>query len=179
MILKSLLVFLLFMRLGDSKPVIQVGDEAPTFSLPTLDHKYVTLRDFCGRELRKPWKNKTKYVVVVSFFATWCKPCMAEIPHLEKLSKDFKDLPVKFYLIDVGEDNNTVATFLKNKDINLPILLDRYQKTAEKYDALTLPRLFVLDKNGIVRKEQKGFSDADAFEKEMIELLMSLIDDES
>ena len=175
MILKSIILFLLFLRFGDSNPVLQIGDEAPTFSLPTLDHKYVTLRDFCGESLRKPWKNKTKYVVVISFFATWCKPCIAEIPHLEKLSKDFKGMPVRFYLIDVGEDNNTVAKFIREKNIKLPVLLDRYQKTAEKYDALTLPRLFVLDKNGIIQKEQKGFADAETFEKEMIELLSSLL----
>jgi len=45
-----------------------IGCEAPTFSLPSLDQDYVSLRDFCGDELRKPWINKTKHVVIISFF---------------------------------------------------------------------------------------------------------------
>jgi len=155
---------------------LQVGDEAPTFSLPKLDAKYVSLRDYCGSELRKPWINKVKHVVVLSFFATWCKPCIAEIPYLERLSKDFESLPVKFFLIDVGETRDKVVQFVKEKDIKLTILLDRYNKTSEKYDALSIPRLFVIDKEGIIRKEQRGFSDPKQFEKEMITFLLELLE---
>ena len=151
------------------------GNEAPTFSLPDMNQNYVSLRDFCGDKLRKPWKNKTKNVVVLSFFATWCKPCLAEIPHLEKIEQEFKDTPVKFFLIDVGEEREKVLAFCEQKNINLNVLLDRYQKTADNYDALTLPRLVVIDKKGIVRKEQKGFSDALVFEEEMRTLLSELV----
>ena len=89
-----LTVFMLSMNVAaESNPdtsatQIKEGACAPTFSLPKLDLKYVSLRDYCGDELRKPWINKIKHVVVLSFFATWCKPCIAEIPHLEKMEKD-------------------------------------------------------------------------------------------
>jgi thiol-disulfide isomerase/thioredoxin len=156
-------------------PFIAVGQPAPTFSLPNIDQKYVSLRDLCGKELRKPWKNKIKHVVVLSFFATWCKPCIAEIPHLESLEKQFKDQPVKFFLIDVGEEREKVKDFKNKKDISLNILLDRYQKTATKYDALTLPRLVVVDKEGVIQKEQKGFSDPEAFETELKNLITKLL----
>lgn len=156
-------------------PVIAVGQEAPTFSLPDLDQKYITLRDLCGKSLRKPWKNKTKHVVVLSFFATWCKPCIAEIPHLEALEKEFTSQPVKFFLVDVGEDRDKIVNFKNKKNIGLSILLDRYQKTATNYDALTLPRLVIIDKEGIIRKEQKGFSDPEAFEKELKNLIAELL----
>ena len=148
---------------------------APTFSLPALDQSYVSLRDFCGDKLRKPWINKTKHVVVVSFFATWCEPCKAEIPHLEELQKEFKDLPVKFFLIDVGEESDKVMAFARESDLKIPVLLDRYQKTAEKFDALTLPRLFVLDKNGLIKRKQKGFTNPDDFRIELRELINYLI----
>jgi len=167
----------LFLQAGVQDTAIQIGTEAPTFSLPTIDNTYISLRDFCGKKLRKPWKNNIKNVVVLSFFATWCKPCMEEIPHLEKLMAEFAGLPVRFYLIDVGEDRNKISKFIKNKNIRIPVLLDRYQKTAEKYDALTLPRLVVIDKNGIIQQEMKGFKDAESFEADLAELLKKLVAD--
>jgi cytochrome c biogenesis protein CcmG, thiol:disulfide interchange protein DsbE len=155
--------------------LIELGKEAPTFSLPDLNQQYVALRDFCGVKLNKPWINKTKQVVVVSFFATWCKPCMQEIPHLEKIKNDFAAQGVKFLLIDVGEEEAKIKDFLAQNTINLDILVDRYKKIAEKYDALTLPRLMVIDKNGIIRKEQKGFANAEQFETDLRQLLGELL----
>ncbi len=169
-------VFLIYVGMTAAEdPEIMVGQIAPTFSLPDMDQNYISLRDFCGKKLRKPWKNKTKNVVVLSFFATWCKPCMAEIPHLESIKKEFSGEAVKFFLVDVGEEREKVSAFQKKKNINLNILLDRYQKTAQKYDALTLPRLIVIDKEGIIRKEQKGFSDPDAFKTDMKQLISDLL----
>ena len=159
----------------DKSNSVFVGTEAPTFSLPDMNQQYFSLGDFCGKKLRKPWKNKTKHVVVLSFFATWCKPCKEELPHLMKLRNQFKKEKIKFFLIDVGEKAELVKKFLEKYEIDIPVLLDQYQKTAEKYDALTLPRLFVIDKNGIIRKEQKGFTNAGQFEDEMQILLSGLI----
>jgi peroxiredoxin len=167
---------LCFAQLDTQSGQLKVGDKAPTFSLPQLDLQYVSLRDYCGEKLRKPWVNKIKHVVVISFFATWCKPCIAEIPHLEKIRSDFEGLPVKFFLIDVGEERDKVAKFATKEGLKFTILLDRYNKISEKYDALSIPRLFVVDKEGIVRKEQTGFSDPKQFEKEMIMLLLELLE---
>jgi len=155
--------------------LIEVGKDAPTFSLPDLNQQYVALRDFCGAKLNKPWINKAKQVVVVSFFATWCKPCLQEIPHLEKIKNDFAAQGVKFLLIDVGEEEAKIKEFLTQNTINLDILIDRYKKIAEKYDALTLPRLIVIDKNGIIRKEQKGFTNGEQFETDLRQLLGELL----
>jgi len=153
----------------------EIGKDAPTFSLPDLKQQYVALRDFCGPKLNKPWINKTKQVVVLSFFATFCIPCLQEIPHLEKIETKFNGQAVKFLLVNVGEDEAKIKEFLTTNAIGLEILQDRYSKTAEKYDALTLPRLFVIDKDGIVRKEQKGFADPDKFEGELTRLLEELL----
>lgn len=152
-----------------------IGCESPTFSLPSLDQEYVSLRDFCGQELRKPWINKIKHVVVLSFFATWCEPCKKEIPHLTILRNEFRDKPVKFLIIDVGEEREKVLNFIRSSGIEIPVLLDRYTKTAERYDALNLPRLFVLDKNGLIQRKQRGFSRAEDFEIEMRELITLLL----
>jgi len=155
-----------------------IGCEGPTFSLPSLDQEYVSLRDFCGKKLRKPWINKTKHIVVISFFATWCEPCKKEIPHLEKLKEEFKDQPIKFFLIDVGEEREKILGFTGEQNIAIPILMDRYQKTSQRYDALTLPRLFVLDKEGLIQRKQKGFTNPEDFEIEMKELITFLLQDD-
>ena len=81
----------------DTESPVKMGDQSPAFSLPDLQNNYIFLRDYNGEKLRKPWKNKTKYAVVISFFATWCGPCKKEIPYLEKLQTEFTDQKVKFF----------------------------------------------------------------------------------
>ena len=70
-----LLVFLIILipniLIGQSADTsLCIGCEAPTFSLPSVEQGYISLRDFSGEKLRKPWKNKIKHIVILSFFAT-------------------------------------------------------------------------------------------------------------
>jgi thiol-disulfide isomerase/thioredoxin len=159
---------------GEKAGDLELGSEAPAFSLPDLDNNYIFLRDLCGEKLRKPWINKVKQVVVLSFFATWCVPCNKEIPHLSELEKLFAEKPVKVFLVDVGEDREKVRLFLGKNKITLPVLFDQYQVVSEKYGANALPRLVVIDKEGNVRKYKKGFEDPSVFMSEMTNLLNSL-----
>ena len=61
---------------------------------------------------------------------------MAEIPHLESIAKQYAGSSVKIFLVDVGEDPEKVTKFVTTKGIELPVLIDRYQTVAKKYDAL-------------------------------------------
>ena len=170
-VLIILVVFMLQSMNGD----IKKGAEAPAFSLPTIKNNYIALRDLCGEKLRKPWKNKTKHVVVLSFFASWCKPCIAEIPHLQELQNKFKNNTVKFFLINVGEEKETIIQFKDTHNPSIPILMDKYKKVSEKYDALRLPRLIVIDKQGIIQWEQRGFNDAKKFESDLNLVISKLL----
>jgi hypothetical protein len=78
----------------------------------------------------------------------------------------------------VGEEREKILEFTEEQNIAIPILMDRYQKTSEKYDALTLPRLFVLDKEGLIQRKQKGFTNPEDFEIEMKELIKFLLQDD-
>ncbi len=163
----------LFAQASDN--TIKVGDPSPIFSLPDLQNNYIFLRDYSGEKLRKPWKNKTKYAIVMSFFATWCAPCKKEIPYLEKLKTEFADKKIKFFLIDVGEEREKLDGFLEKNKVSLTVLHDRYQQTAEKFGAKSLPRLIVIDKHGTIKLIKKGFKDGDSFMKEMRTLLSDLL----
>ena len=152
-----------------------IDDDAPMFSLPDRDGNYVFLRDFCGGTLRKPWINKEKKAVVISFFATWCVPCKKEIPELEKLLDKYRDKAVEFMLVDVGEEKEKVEPFLQQENIDLTVLFDQYQVVSKKYGATSLPRLVVISKGGKVKKYQKGFEDPDVFMMDMKELISELV----
>ena len=156
---------------------LQVGEEAPTFYLRDLQGNDIFLRDFCGKALRKPWKNKEKYAVVLSFFATWCVPCQKEIPLLHEIQQKYKDKNLKIILIDVGEKKEKVAPFIKEKGYTLPVLLDKYNVVAKKkYKVFALPHLFIIDQNGIIRLVKLGFKDREHFEKIVIPVLDSLLE---
>jgi len=82
------------------RKALVVGDEAPRFVLKDLSGEYVYLRDYTGKKLRQPWKQREKHVVVLSFFATWCLPCKIELPILDEIAARFIDEPLMIYLVD-------------------------------------------------------------------------------
>ena len=103
--------------------------------------------------------------IVLSFFATWCGPCRQEIPVIDSLSTEFSN--VGFYLVNVSgltqgekvmkEDTKKVRQMLETLKVDLPVLMDKYGKTAELYDALVLPRVIVIDKNGMIVYAHTGY----------------------
>ena len=139
-----------------------VGDEAPTFVvLNALTEDAVFLRDFTGKEIRKASKNRIRHVVIVSFWASWCEPCKTEIPLLTKMAAEFKDSPVKIFLMNtmesLGFTEDSVRTVLKNRGYTLPCLVDNTGMVARRYSVRGLPMIVVIDKFGIIRKINRGF----------------------
>ena len=170
MILKLLIILssVLLLAQADEKPELGVGDEAPTWALMYAPGKFEFLRNWSevkidpktGKEkkLRLNVSQPDRHAVVMSFFATWCKPCMKELPILEKVYQKYKDKRVKFFLIDITEAtrNNTgtvygmsykdvpkAGPFLKEKGVTMQILYDNRGTAMKRYNAETLPRLFM------------------------------------
>ena len=163
-----MLRILLFTLLATSLSAeLKVGDPAPTFFAKTLDNKSFFLSDSLERN-QNP--------IVFSFFATWCGPCRIEMPVLDTLSKSYND--IDFYLINVSglegkkkEDPVEVKALLEKLGVTLPVLMDKYGNAAQKYDALILPRLVVIDSGRIVYAHT-GYEDGD--DKKLIEILNGL-----
>lgn len=138
------------------EPSLKAGDMAPPFMLKNLEGQFTSLRDFCGN-LRNPWKNKTKYNVAVNFWATYCKPCKIEIPLLEKLSARHGD-KVKVLLVSIDKEGQEfVQSHVAEKGYKCTVLLDPYQRTAQKYGVKAVPALFLVDREGKIQYAHYGY----------------------
>ena len=88
-------------------------------------------------------------VVVLEFWATWCAPCVAEIPHLNQLSEEFRDKQVQFISI-TDEDEDVIAPFLKRQEMKSWIGLDTDRSAFEAYGVRGIPRTFLIDQKGTI-----------------------------
>ena len=173
----------------DSMPdlILKSGDIAPSWALMYAPAKFEFLKNWTverGARLRKFKSQPNRHVVVVSFFATWCKPCMKELPLLQNLYQKYDGQRVKWFLVDITEatrtspgfeDSPVAAPFLAKKGITMPILNDNRGVAKERYGAKTLPRLFVIDKFQTIRLTKKGFHEGEDFEGEISTVVEELL----
>jgi len=136
--------------------------EKPTKSLPTFE-----LSDLSGKMWRlKELGGKT---LVISVWATWCGPCEAELPHVQKFYEKVKDRSdIQVLTFDIDEDLGQVAPYLKDKGYTFPVL-PAYSTVVSLLDGFAIPQNWVVDPQGIWRWKQIGYaseSDAD-FEKDI------------
>ncbi len=148
--------------MGGKADSLKEGDSAPMFVLRDLKtDEPIYLRDFTGKSLRERSKNKTRHVIVLSFWSTWCEPCKIEIPRLTKLAGGFNGKPIKFFLINTMEDTamteDSIRVVYESRGYTLTCLLDATGRVANQYTARSLPMIVVIDKQGTVRKVLRGF----------------------
>ena len=173
----------------DSIPdlILKSGDIAPSWALMYAPAKFEFLKNWTverGARLRKFKSQPNRHVVVVSFFATWCKPCMKELPLLQNLYQKYDGQRVKWFLVDITEatrtspgfeDSPVAGPFLAKKGITMPILNDNRGVAKERYGAKTLPRLFVIDKFQTIRLTKRGFHEGEDFEGEIATIVDELL----
>ena len=170
-------------------PGLKPGDLAPSWALMYAPGKFEFLKNWTverNLKLRKFMSQPDRYPVVLSFFATWCVPCMKELPHLENVYKAYKNEKVKFFLVDIteatrtGENENSpkAGPFLAKKGITIPILYDNRGVAKERYGAKTLPRLFVIDKFQTIREVRQGFHEDEDLEGELSAIIDELMAEE-
>ncbi|MBW1870685.1 MAG: TlpA family protein disulfide reductase, partial [Deltaproteobacteria bacterium] len=106
-----------------------------------------------------------KKKVLLDFFQTDCEPCKKELPQVVAYHNKFKD-KVQVLMIALLESENGQAKldkFLKDKKIPFPVLVDAYENTAKKYivdgETVTLPSIFLIDENGVVRARLVGLKE--------------------
>lgn len=132
-----------------------LNETAPTFALYNLDGKKTDIAELKGK------------TVVVDFWATWCGPCIASFPGMQKAVNKYKEDPnVKFLFVNTWENNvedkkKNAADFITKNNYTFDVLLDNDSKMVADFKVEGIPTKFVIDKDGKVRFKSVGFSGSD------------------
>ena len=121
----------------------RIGTPAPDFSVQDADRK-VTLSEYRGN------------VVVLNFWASWCGPCVEEMPSLVQLQDRFKNKGVTVLGVSIDVDGDAYHKFLKDYKIDFPTVRDPDQKASNLYGSFKWPETYIIDRNGIVRRKFIG-----------------------
>ena len=124
-----------------SKPDL-VNHMAPEFTLRDSE-RTVALRDFHGK------------VLVLNFWATWCPPCVEEMPSLRAMQARLRDR-VSVLAVSVDEDADAYQRFLREHNIDLLTVRDPEQKSNQLYGTSKYPETYIIDRSGIVRRKFVG-----------------------
>jgi peroxiredoxin len=116
------------------------GKPAPDFALQSVAGKTERLTDLI----------KGSNGAMVFFWATWCPHCREQIAELAKRREEIEKDGIKIILVDIGEEANQVAAYLKRGGISFDVLLDVDSAVAQEYEIVGVPTFFFLSADGIV-----------------------------
>jgi peroxiredoxin len=123
--------------------------QAPGFTLDSLDGGTITLGDLEGQ------------VVVLDFWAVWCRPCVEAMSHLQQLHERYADQGVVVLAINVEEDRHEVAEFVADHGYTLTVLFDSNGRIADAYGVVGIPHTVVVDREGEVHYVPGGLDDVE------------------
>ncbi len=143
-VLTCLLVTLSGCYSGSRPP--RIGSNAPDFTVQDAQNK-ITLSQFRGQ------------VVVLNFWATWCPPCVEEMPSLVEMQRRMKAKGVTVVAVSTDVDESAYRQFLKTHGVNLVTVRDPDQKSNALYGTFKFPETYVIDRNGVIRRKFIGAVD--------------------
>ncbi len=138
-LLTSLLIIFASVGAGQAQELLHPVPGTPLardFELPDLDGNKLKLSDFKGN------------IVVVNFWATWCPPCRAEIPSMQRAWTILKKHNVVMLAIHVGGNEDKIWSFLTDFGVDFPVLIDANSKVSRSWPMRGLPTTFIIDPQG-------------------------------
>ena len=135
-----------FAQSQDSYSLVKTGDKVPSFIVKTIEGKSLDVNKLKGK------------VVLLNFFATWCRPCMEEMPNIEKLQNRFPT--TEFVIISVGREHQLaeLEIFNQTKRFTFNIAADPNRKIYELFAVKMIPRNYVIDKEGTICYQCSGYN---------------------
>jgi len=124
----------------------RIGSNAPEFTVQDSD-RTVDLNQFHGQ------------IIVLNFWATWCPPCVEEMPSLVEMQRHMKTKGVTVLAVSIDVDENAYRAFLKQHGVDLLTVRDPAQKTPALYGTHGWPETFIIDRNGMIRRKFIGAVD--------------------
>lgn len=139
-------IALLLLAGGASAQALQPwsGGPPPALQLKDLDGAIHRLQDYRGQ------------VVLLNFWATWCGPCRAEMPSIERLRESMAGRPFAVLAVNVGESERLAREFAHKLPVSFTILLDRDTTVARAWGARILPATYVIGPDGRIRYRYFG-----------------------
>lgn len=143
MIISALILLLLNQKSlffkSEKQELLAIGLPAPDFTFPGLDGKKVSLSNYKGK------------VVIVNIWATWCPPCVEEMPSMEKLYQKLKGKDFEILAVSIDSlGSKAVAPFMNKHKLTFPALIDSTETVRTSYKTTGIPESFIIDKNGIL-----------------------------
>ncbi|HEX9617450.1 MAG TPA: TlpA disulfide reductase family protein [Anaerolineales bacterium] len=135
---------------------------APDFTLDLLEGGQVTLSDLRGQ------------VVMVNLWASWCPPCRAEMPAIEKVYRSYKDLGLVVLGVNTTfqDSESGASAFVNQYGLTFPIPLDRDGSVSSRYALRALPTTFFIDREGVIRSVVVGGPMSEALIQSKVEDLL-------
>jgi len=118
---------------------------APDFTLKSVNGKNLRLSDYQGE------------VVLINFWASWCGPCLQEMPVLSELHDRYKALGFTVLGINVEEESGKARKLLQEISVSFPVLLDNESVVSRLYNVVAMPSTVLVDRDGNMRYLHKGY----------------------
>lgn len=137
------------------------AQQAPDFTLKAIDGVNLRLAEQRGD------------IMLINFWASWCGPCIQEMPQLDKLAEKYQPLGVQVWGVNVESDSSAAKAYLSKVSVGFPILLDQDNSVSKAYQVEAMPTTVILDKDGKVRSVHRGYKPG--FEKKYEDDIKSLL----
>ena len=144
-------------------PMLKVGEDAPVFNgllhnAAEAGMNSVDLSAMVGGDA----ENDGTKVVLVSFFATWCKPCKKELPFLVALDKELRSQGLRIVSVAIDKEEEKwpeIQRLVKENGVTFPVVKDRYNLIARRFlgDKTALPSVFLVGRDGLVKLVKQGY----------------------
>lgn len=155
------LAVLLVAALAVPAGAVTIQDEAPDFTLKSLEGANLRLEEYRGQ------------VVLINFWASWCGPCRQEMPLLDRLHQRYVDTGFAVLGVNVEGEEAPARELIDRIPVTFPVLIDEGQLVSELYKLEAMPSTVVVDRDGVVRYIHRGYKPGD--EAKYVEVVKALI----